>query len=379
MPTPPPVIPSDGRGWRAGLSGRSTEDGALPTVDQAKEIARRWAAESVADIPGVRGAFLHGSTTWLGGDAVIPAASDVDLVVVADPPIPKERLGKLRAGGVILDVSSLPTADLGTVERVLGQYHLAGSFRAPSVVHDPTGWLTDLNASVARQFAQRRWVERRVEHAASRVRRNLRALEQPAPFHETVTSWLFAAGVTTHVLLVAGLRNPTVRTRYVALRDLLADYGMAGLHESLLGLIGCAGMTRDRALLHLDALAEAFDAAKSTVRTPFFFASDISDLARPIAIDGSRALIARGLHREAVFWLVATWSRCMAVFAADAPPEVTAQFDPGYRRLLADFGIASPADLRRGGAAIAAALPGIRQVADAIMAANPEIKGDDSS
>jgi hypothetical protein len=350
----------------------------LPTVDQATEIARRWATESLGDIPGVRGAFLHGSTTWLEGGAVVPAGSDVDVVVVADAPIPRVRLGKVAAGGVVLDVSSLPRSDLGSAERVLGQYHLAGSFRTPSVVLDSTGWLTDLNADVALRFAQRRWVERRVEHAAERVRRNLRALARPAPLHDQVTSWLFAAGVTTHVLLVAGLRNPTVRKRYVAVRDLLADYGMPEVHAFLLGLVGCADMTRERALVHLAALAEAFDAAAAVVRSPFFFASDISDLARPIAIGGSRDLIDRGFHREAVFWLVATWSRCMAVFAADAPPAVRERFAPGYWRLLTDLGISSVEDLHRGGATIAAALPLVRQVAAAIVAANPGIEDDDA-
>lgn len=345
----------------------------MTTVAQAREIARRWVEDEVDDLPGVRGAFLHGSTTWLGGDAVIPAASDVDVVVVADASIPTERRGKTRAGGVILDVSSLRTADLGSADQVLGRYHLASSFRTPSVVFDRDGWLTDLNAAVARGFARRRWVERRVDHAAERVRSNLRAMESAAPFHELVTAWLFAAGVTTHVLLVAGLRNPTVRTRYVAVRALLAEYGMEEEYETLLGLIGCANWTREQAHNHLDGLTGAFDAAKDLIRTPFFFASDISDLACPIAIGGSRDLIDRGLHREAVFWLVATWSRCMAVFAHDAPPVVLDRFEPGYRRLLADLGIASEGDLRRGGMEIAAALPHVQVAADAILDANPQI------
>jgi hypothetical protein len=56
-----------------------------------------------------------------------------------------------------------------------------------------------------------------------------------------------------------------------------------------------------------------FDTAKAVIKTPFSFASDISDAAGPIAIDGSRELIERGLHREAVFWIVVTYSRCQKV------------------------------------------------------------------
>jgi hypothetical protein len=62
-----------------------------------------------------------------------------------------------------------------------------------------------------------------------------------------VTAWLFATGVTTHVLLVAGLKNPTVRQRYVATRELLADYGRVDFYETLLELLGCAQMSRARA------------------------------------------------------------------------------------------------------------------------------------
>ena len=66
-------------------------------------------------------------------------------------------------------------------------------------------------------------------------------------------------------------------------------------------MLGCAQMNAVRAEQHLAALSEAFDAAKALIVTPFFFAADISDIARPIAIDGSRELIARGEHREGHF------------------------------------------------------------------------------
>lgn len=131
-------------------------------------------------------------------------------------------------------------------------------------------------------------------------------------------------------------------------------------------------MTRSLPAPHLVALGDAFDAAKGVATTPFFFASDLSNLARLIAIDGGRELIARGDHREAVFWLVATYSRCMTVFHADAPG-LRARSEPGWR-LLGDLGIVSAADLRRRGDRVEAALPRIREVAAAIMAANPGIE-----
>jgi hypothetical protein len=132
-------------------------------------------------------------------------------------------------------------------------------------------------------------------------------------------------------------------------------------------------MERARAEEHLVALAAAFDAAKAVISTPFFFAADISDQARPVAIDGSRELIARGDHREAIFWMAATYSRCAKVLHQDAPPEMREAYTPGYRRLLADLGIVSFADLQRRGEGVKEALPQVWGVAETIMAANPAI------
>jgi hypothetical protein len=178
------------------------------------------------------------------------------------------------------------------------------------------------------------------------------------------------------VLLVAGLKNPTVRKRYVAVRELLADYGHSDFYDTLLEMLGSAHMSRARVEHHLAALATAFDAVASVLRTPLSFASDITGIARPTAIEGSRAMIERGNHREAVFWMVATYSRCQNVLYHDAPVGLQEKFTPGYRQLLADLGITSFADLQQRSQQVKALLPHVWEVAEAIIAANPEITGD---
>lgn len=343
-------------------------------VREAKEVARRWVMEEASGAPGFHGAFYAGSANWLPDAAPFSSTSDVDVSVVLADPLPPAKLGKIIRRDVLLDVSYLPDDALRSSEQVLGDYHLAGCFRAPSVIADPSGRLTELQAGVSRAFADRRWVYKRCEHAKKRVLRNLRSLDEPAPLHDQVTAWLFAAGVTTHVLLVAGLRSPTVRRRYVAARELLADYGHPAFYESLLEMLGCARMSRERVAHHLSALTAVFDAAKAVVRTPFPFTSDISDAARPIAIDGSWELVEGGYHREAVFWIVATYSRCQKVLYHDAPAKMQDRFNPGYRQLLGDLGIASFADLQRRREQIEILLPRVWEVAEAIMAANPSIE-----
>jgi hypothetical protein len=343
-------------------------------IKDAKAIARQWIVEEASQAPGFFGAFYAGSTNWLPDDAILPATSDLDVWVVLADPNPPDKLGKFIYRGVLLEVSYMPREQLESPELILGDYHMAGSFRTPSVIADPSGWLTRLQAAVSKDYAKRRWVVKRCEHARDRVLRNLRSLNEAELFHDQVASWLFATGVTTHVLLAAGLKNPTVRRRYVAVRELLAGYGRLDYYETLLELLGCAQISPVRVELHLAALADAFDAAKAIIKTRFFFAADLSDIARPIAIDGSRELIESGDHREAIFWMVATYSRCQKALYHDAPAELRERFSPGYRRLLGDLGITSFADLQRRGEQVEAMLPRVWEVAEAIIAANPEIE-----
>ncbi len=311
---------------------------------------------------------------WLSDDAVLPAASDVDVMVVLAGPNPPGKLGKFIYRDVILEVSYLPSDQLQSPELILGRYNMAGSFRTPSIILDPSGQLTELQAAVSKDYAKRQWVYKRCEHARDKVLRNLQGLNESAPFHDQVTAWLFATGVTTHVLLSAGLKNPTVRRRYAAAQELLAEYGHLEFYETLLEMLGCAQMSRARVEHHLAALTDVFDVAKEVIKTPYRFASDISDIARPIAIDGSWELIKRGCHREAIFWMVATYSRCQHVLYHDAPVEVQDRFSRGYRQLLGDLGMTSFADLQQRCGQVRGLLPRVWEVAEAIMAANPGIE-----
>jgi hypothetical protein len=160
----------------------------------------------------------------------------------------------------------------------------------------------------------------------------------------------------------------------VAARELLVEYGRLDFYESLLELLGCAHLSREIVEQHLAALAGVFDAAKAVIKTPIFFASDLTEAARPIAIEGSRELIEQGYHREAIFWIVATFSRCQKVLYHDAPVETQERFTPGYRHLLGDLGIASFVDLQQRSHQIKSFLPPLWEVAEAIMAANPDIE-----
>jgi hypothetical protein len=326
-------------------------------IEQARQVAREWALAEGPALPGYEGAFLTGSALWADPGEELAPTSDVDVMVVADP---SAAIGKFAYEGVLLEVSAIP--GIGSTHEVLSDYHLAGSFHLPCVLADPSGRLTEIQRVVARDFAERPWILARCTDAMDRVRGWINGMHESAPLPEQVTSWLFGTGVTTHVLLVAALRNPTVRRRYAAVRDLLAEYGRLDFHEGLLDLLGCAHFGPERVKGHLTALERVFDATAPLHVPAYRFDSDITPVARPVAIDGSRELIDRGLHREAVFWLVATYARCLAKRDAAGASGYTDEFG----ELLADLGAGTFTDRRRRGDRVLAALPGLWQTAMAL-------------
>ncbi len=341
-------------------------------VKEAKAIAHQWVIETVSESPDFYGAFYHGSINWLPDDAVISTTSDVDLMLVFDNP-PSTKLGKFIYQDLMLEVSYLSRDHLQSAQHVLGQYHLAGSFWKPNIILDPSGQLTKLQAAISKVYTKRKWVYQRCEQAREKTLQGFR-LNETDPFHDQVMSWIFATGITTHILLVAGLKNPTVRRRYVATQQLLAAYGYLAFYETLLEILGCAHMRRSQVAHHLTLLSEVFDTTKAVVKTPLFFASDISEPARPLAIDGSWELIENGYHREAIFWIVVTYTRCQNILYLDAPMTMQVQYRSGYDELLNDLGITSFTDLQQGYKRVKDSLPQVWKVAEAIIAANPQIE-----
>ncbi|GAB2890300.1 hypothetical protein [Streptomyces mayteni] len=340
-------------------------------VSEARAAARDWIGRHGSRTPGFRGAYLSGSTVDLPATAEVPAGSDTDVMLVVDAAELPEKPGKFLHHGALLEVTVVPWEQLRSPEHVLASYHLATPFRTDTVIADPTGDLGRLRERVAAGFAEPHWVARRRAEARGRVERGLRGLDPDRPWPALVIGWLFPTGVTTHVLLVAALRNPTVRLRYVATRDLLAEHGTPHRHEELLRLLGSHALTAERAEHHLRALAATFDAAAAvagTARTQFPFRTDLTPAARPIAIDGSLAAIRAGRHREIAFWLAATFARCHLVLEADAPAALTRAHRPAFAELLADLGIVTPDDLRARAEAALAFLPTLDAWADELPA-----------
>jgi len=344
-------------------------------VKTARQIAKDWVRLHAGQEPSFRGAYFSGSIVDWPDDAEMPTGSDIDIMVVINQDEAPPKLGKFIYKGILLEVTYISPSQLASAKEVLSSYHLAGGFRTNTIIADPAGILGELQANVSRHFAELAWVRRRCENAREKIVNGLRSIDRSAPFHDRVTSWLFPTGITTHILLVAALRNPTVRLRYVRARSVLTDYGLEDHYPALLELLGCDRLTPGRVKHHVDELARTFDAASAIARTPFNFSSDITPAARTIAIDGSYELIKAGLHREAMFWIVATFARCHKILASDAAPDLGQSLAPAFYDAVGDLGITSPGDLIRRAENVARFLPRLWDIAEAIMLANPDITG----
>lgn len=336
---------------------------------QAKQVASDWVQTVASADPLFDGAVLHGSANWTKDDTEIAPTSDLDVLVIRSGDDGAKKLGKFIYRDLLLEVSYLTWDEIGSPEHLLANYPLVGSFASGRALADPSGRLAVLIETVSAQYPRRNWVQARVERACQRAVSAFPLRAEDA-LHAQVTSWLFSTGALCHILLVAALENPTVRKRYLAAGGVLDRYGFAVEYEPLFDLLGCRDMTPARTLEHLEAMTLAFDAAKEVVQEDYAFSADLSDVARPVAIDGSRELIDAGNHREAMFWIVATYCRCRKVLVDAGAHE---PFEVGFQALLAGLGVITYDDRVRQIERSRAEIPRVRSIAEAIVAANPAV------
>lgn len=347
-------------------------------VKEARHVARDWVLRHAIEHNGYVGAYISGSIASLRDEDDVPLGSDVDINLVTRDVNTGLKPGKFQYMGALLEVTYIDFAQVSPATKALQSYHLAGGFRFHSLLDDPTGVLSKIQNYVGEKFANEFWVRRRCQDVQGKIKRGVARIAEFEHWPDQVSSWLFSTGMTIHILLVAGLQNPTVRLRYLKARTLLADYGLHESYPGLLKLLGCDHLSGDRVSYHLHNLEQSFDAAAHLAKTPYFFSTDISAVARPIAIDASRQLISNGDHKEAVFWITATFARCYKILISDAPASAQKACAADFEELLYDLGIRSKSDLLARAEATIAGLPPICKIADRIMAANPLIQGHEN-
>lgn len=342
-------------------------------VESARKAAAEWVIKHGSKEEGFLGAYFSGSIVGMPNDDELSEFSDVDIIVVTSRNKVPLKLGKFFYLGIMLEVTYLSWNELSYVEEVLVSHHLSNSFRIDTIIADTTGYIRELQSQVSLHFAEKEWVRLRCENVRNKIEDGLRNIDISVPFYDQVTAWLFPTGITTHVILLAALRNPTVRKRYLAAREVLMEYGYEDFYPKLLELLGCNHLTAQRIEKHLEGLSKTFDVAASVAKTTFFFSSDITTMARPIAIDGSRELIRSGYYQEAVFWIVATFARCHKILAADASMDQQRELMPAFEAVMTDLGISSTYDIIRRAEEVIRFLPNLWKITEEIINRNPYI------
>ncbi|HML48322.1 MAG TPA: hypothetical protein PKE04_16385 [Clostridia bacterium] len=335
-------------------------------VSQAIAAATAWTRE-YAKTHAIVGAVLNGSTLDRADGDLLPESSDVDinLIVEGEPP---DKPGKFRHQGALLEASFLPLSMVEPMEKALTTYEIAGAFRSVrGLLFDPSGRIGPIVTHVSERFAQPEWVRIRCENVYRKIVRGMGSYREDLPVLDNVNCWLFPTGILTHAILVAALRNPTVRLRYLRARAVLEEWDRPDVYEALLEPLGCRDMTASQVLRHLQGLERTFDLAAACRKTAFPFQNDIDPSARAVAIGGSRELIETGNPREAIFWMAATYERCHRILRADAP-ELHETLLPDFTAFLADLGVRTHADLRQRFAQVEGLLPFVRKVVDGHLA-----------
>lgn len=273
------------------------------TVAEAIEIATAWIHRSGLPFTS---AFIGGSVVTADASSPHDPLSDIDCYLVVDADPPKGKIGKIGVDGVLLDVSWISWKHLETSET---DAVMASLLHFGQVVVDD-GRLSALQRSINKTFTRTEMIGTRLESMRTKIRDGLSADSSHLSLPEQVMNWLFPATLATHIPLITACVPLTVRKRFLAAREVMEP----NRYESLLALYGFDAVDAGLAQAWLDSTARLFDETIGFAATSNrFWATDIQGPGRQIAIDASQRLIDHGLHREALFWILATSARCLVV------------------------------------------------------------------
>jgi hypothetical protein len=342
-------------------------------VGQVIELAREWVETEGSQTPGFCGAHLMGALNHAPRDAPFPAYKDVDLNLVVEG-APGGEPHEIFFKGLILEYGVLDVKRYRSPATVLSDPELASNLAVDSILSDPKGTLAALQSVVAREYAQRRWVQARCASAKNDVLQGFQGLQLAAsPDQARLILWLYVTMGLTGTVALADLKPPTHRRSLIQMKTLLEQYGREDLQEAMLELLGFAHLRSAQVEVHLHNMAEAFDRAVQVTRTPVPGSFKLHPHVRPYLVDGAQEMIDESHGREAMLWIWFGLAIANGAIQADAPEDEKPHFQAMADQLYADMGWSGLQD-------VASHLPQARKladelfrVADAIVAGHPDI------
>jgi len=345
-------------------------------VGQVIELTKEWVETEGRRRPGFQGAHLMGSMTTMPRDAPFAPWRDIDLSIVVPDGSGRES-GKqnleLPYRGLILEVAFHELECYSSTASILSDPRLASDLAVDSILSDPKGMLRTLHKAVARDYARRKWVLIRCEWEKQKAMQCLEAMAQADSSTWLTYHLIFGLGYLAGLLSVARLEMPTHRRCLIMMRELLEPHGKLDLCEAALQVLGCAHMTRPQVEAYLQEMARAIDRAVALRDPQTPYSHKLRSHLRPYFIEGAREMISGGYHREAMWWIWMCHSVANMAIQNDAPEDEKPRFQVVWDRLMAGLGVSTPEDWTARVEQMRDLAEEIFQVADEIVAQNPEI------
>jgi hypothetical protein len=284
-------------------------------VAEAKGVARGWVADNAAGWPGFRAAHLVGGITAMDDDAYFPPTKDIDmhLIFESDSPMVQQRgpmpnILEAQVAGLAIEAGLKPVSEYESPAAILGNPELAFHFTVESSLYDPDGWLSSLSREVIPQYADREWVDARMQHELVGQERAfaLRPLAQELLGPSGELSMLgYSSTFLAGAFSVAALRAPKIGGRvFVTIRDYLDEFDRLDLQERLLAIFGLDRMSSPEAQELLEETGLFFDLALLRKQQPHPFDHKLQPHLRPYLVDSCQRMIDEGFHRESVAWMI---------------------------------------------------------------------------
>jgi hypothetical protein len=333
-------------------------------------IATEWVREQGGETTGYRGAWFTGSVCWMHDDEQLNPSSDVDItIIVRADAMPNAKPGKFRHRGILLEVTLAPDTMLDDQDIALNA-PIASSIARNCLIDDPEGILVPWFERVGQTFRRRDTIITRIRTQADTIRQRTGSIDSSAPFHRQIL-WLFPATLATSLPILAELGNPTVRKRFLAARHVLDRHGFHDAYERLLTVYGFDRVTPEEVTTWLGWLTDLYDLAQNTPTTSTW-RQDVDRDSRAISIDGTRDLISAGDHREATWWIIATFARALDVLANATKPVDASLHDHHLRVITSQLGLGDRDALLAATARLHAFLPELEAVALTIVDHNQD-------
>ena len=346
------------------------------TVKEAKVAAREWVEKELLNAPNFIGAFFTGSINVKDGTEELVAYTDVDVWPVYDCDWNElnPRLIRLPYKGILIELYRTPLNQYQNAEQVLSDYRVACHLALPqSIVSDPTGHFSKIQKAVEKDYPKKEWVLKRIENAKSVGNRYIPGIQNEETLYGRVFSVAYSVLVMGQIILLADLRDPGGSKSIMHARDILAKYDKMFLHDEILQLLGCFGMSKEQVVSFFTALSQAYDKAMELSKTNPADSGDFTQPARQYRLTRIQKMIEEGFHRESMGPLLMDYRKTMEKINSDALEKEKEKYQQEYEKMSSSLGLSSKDDFVKRAKQAEKTLELVVPEAEQIAACNPKI------